>query len=51
VYDRADIIKHFLHSGRNGFYFAVAEEGEVAAGDSIELLKRDENGVAVADIG
>jgi MOSC domain-containing protein YiiM len=43
-FGRADIIKRFLHSRRNGFYFAVAQEGEVAAGDSIELLKRDENG-------
>jgi len=49
-FGRADIIKRFLHSGRNGFYFAVAQEGEVAAADSIELLKRDENGIAVADI-
>ena len=49
-FGRVDIIKRFLHSGRNGFYFAVAEEGEVAAGDSIELLGRDENGVTVADI-
>jgi len=49
-FGRADIIKRFLHSGRNGFYFSVAQEGEVAAGDSIELLARDENGVSVADI-
>jgi MOSC domain-containing protein YiiM len=49
-FGRADMVKRFLHSGRNGFYFAVAEEGEVAAGDSIELLARDENGVTVADI-
>jgi MOSC domain-containing protein YiiM len=49
-FGRADIIKRFLHSGRNGFYFAVAQEGDVAAGDSIELLARDENGVTVADI-
>ena len=49
-FGRIDIIKRFLHSGRNGFYFAVVEEGEVAAGDSIELLRRDENGVTVADI-
>jgi MOSC domain-containing protein YiiM len=46
----ADVIKRFLHSGRNGFYFAVAGEGEVTAGDSIELIARDENGVTVADI-
>jgi MOSC domain-containing protein YiiM len=49
-FGRADIIKRFLHSGRNGFYFAVAQEGEVGAGDSIELLTRDDNGVTVADI-
>jgi len=49
-FGRADMVKRFLHSGRNGFYFAVAKEGEVAAGDSIELLARDEEGVTVAAI-
>jgi len=49
-FGRADMVKRFLHSGRNGFYFAVAEEGEVAAGDSIEQIARDENGVTVGDI-
>jgi MOSC domain-containing protein YiiM len=49
-FGRADMVKRFLQSGRNGFYFAIAEEGEVAAGDSIELLARDDNGVTVADI-
>ena len=49
-FGRPDIIKRFLHSGRNGFYFSVAEEGEVAAGDPIELVASDENGVTVADI-
>ena len=49
-FGRADIIKRFLRSGRNGFYFAVIEEGEVAAGDSIELVTRDEDGITVADI-
>jgi len=49
-FGRADVIKRFLHSGRAGFYFAVLEEGEVGAGDSITLLARDERGVAVADV-
>jgi MOSC domain-containing protein YiiM len=49
-FGRGDIIKRFLHSGRNGFYFAVAQEGEVGAGDSIEPLTCDDNGVTVADI-
>ncbi|HEY4273695.1 MAG TPA: MOSC domain-containing protein [Candidatus Udaeobacter sp.] len=49
-FGRPDIIKRFLHSGRNGFYLSVAEEGEVAAGDTIELVASEENGVTVADI-
>jgi MOSC domain-containing protein YiiM len=49
-FGRPDMVKRFLHSGRNGFYLAVAREGEVAAGDSIELMAPDESGVTVADI-
>ena len=49
-FGRADMVKRFLHSRRNGFYFSVAEEGEVATGDSVEVLARDENGITVADI-
>src|SRR5436853_7185278 len=49
-FGRADIIKRFLHSGRAGFYFAVLRESEVTAGDSIELLERDEHGITVADV-
>src|SRR3989454_2185403 len=49
-FNRPDIVKRFLQSGRSGFYFAVLKEGEVIAGDSIELLKRDEHGVTIADV-
>jgi MOSC domain-containing protein YiiM len=49
-FNRPDIVKRFLQSGRSGFYFAVLKEGEVAAGDTIELLKQDEHGVTVSDI-
>jgi MOSC domain-containing protein YiiM len=49
-FGRPDIIKRFLHSGRAGFYLAVLQEGEVAAGDSIELLARDQRGITVAEI-
>jgi MOSC domain-containing protein YiiM len=44
------IIKRFLQSGRSGFYFSVIVEGEVGAGDAIELLGRDENSLTVAEI-
>jgi MOSC domain-containing protein YiiM len=49
-FGRDDIIKRFLLSGRTGFYFAVLEEGNVGAGDKIELIVRDKSNVAVADI-
>ena len=47
---RTDILKRFLASGRTGFYFSVEREGEVGAGDEVELLGRDKNNVKVADI-
>jgi MOSC domain-containing protein YiiM len=49
-FGRNDILRRFLASGRTGFYFSVLREGEVEAGDSIELLSRDEHDVTVADI-
>ena len=49
-FNRPDMVKRFLQSGRTGFYFAVLKEGEVAAGDSIEVLERDKHNVTVADV-
>jgi MOSC domain-containing protein YiiM len=49
-FGRMDILKRFLASGRTGFYFSVAREGEVEAGDEVELLARDEHNVTVSDI-
>ena len=49
-FGRVDIIKRFLQSRRTGFYFAVLKEGEVKAGDEIELLRRDENNITISDI-
>lgn len=49
-FGRSDIIRKFLQSRRTGLYFAVLKEGEVKAGDEIELLSRDKNGITVADI-
>lgn len=49
-FGRTDIIRRFLASGRSGFYFSVQREGEVEAGDQIELIARDDNNVTVADI-
>lgn len=47
---RPDMVKRFLASRRTGFYFRVLQEGEVGAGDSLELASRDDNKITVADI-
>jgi MOSC domain-containing protein YiiM len=39
-----------LKSALTGFYFSVVREGEVAAGDPIELLEREVHGVTVSEI-
>lgn len=49
-FGRADIIKRFLVSERTGFYFSVMKEGELGAGDEIELLERNASGVTVVDV-
>jgi MOSC domain-containing protein YiiM len=49
-FDRPDMVKRFLRSGRTGFYFAVLREGELAAGDSIELIPSSQDRVSVAEI-
>ena len=49
-FQREDILKRFMQSGRSGFYFSVIEEGQVAVGDEIERIQEDENGIAVSDI-
>jgi MOSC domain-containing protein YiiM/ferredoxin-NADP reductase len=36
--------------GRPGFYFRVLEEGDVRAGDAIELISRNPASVSVADV-
>jgi MOSC domain-containing protein YiiM len=49
-FTREDMVKKFLKSRRTGFYFAVAREGEIGAGDPIQFLSREGIRVSVADI-
>jgi MOSC domain-containing protein YiiM len=48
-FGRADMIKRFYRSGRSGFYFAVAKDGEIGAGDEIILLSRDGDAITIAE--
>ena len=49
-FGRPDMVKRFQRSGRTGFYLAVVQEGQVEAGDSLELIARDQHGITVADV-
>jgi MOSC domain-containing protein YiiM len=49
-FGRTDIIKRFLASERTGFYFSVLKEGEVSAGDGIEVIEKNASGVRVVDV-
>lgn len=49
-FGRADMVKRFLASGRTGYYLAVDIEGEVAAGDAVELIARHPARISIAEI-
>ena len=44
------MVKRFLASKRSGFYFAVAREGEVGAGDEMKEVSRDPHRVSISEI-
>lgn len=44
----AEFPARFQQSGRPGFYLRVLEEGEIGAGDAIELIDHDEDSVTIA---
>jgi MOSC domain-containing protein YiiM len=49
-FGRPDILKRMLTTRRTGFYLSVLREGEVRAGDIIELLERDETAITVDEV-
>ena len=48
--ERDEFVLEFLERGLLGFYFAVAREGDVAAGDDIVELERDPHGFRVTEV-
>lgn len=44
------MVKRFWKSGRSGIYFSIVEEGELAAGDSIERLSRGPEEITISDV-
>ena len=46
----ASFVKRFHHSRRTGFYLRVIEEGEIAAGDAIDLVDRPAGSLTVSEV-
>jgi MOSC domain-containing protein YiiM len=44
------MVRRFMRSERTGFYLAVMSEGDVGAGDAIEITAHDPHGLSVADV-
>ena len=49
-WDRPTLIKDFTDARRSGAYLRIIEEGEITAGDSIEIIFRPEHGITIRDI-
>lgn len=49
-FGREEALKRMLETGFSGFYFAVEREGELGAGDPIELLSRNDASMTVREI-
>lgn len=49
-FGRMGIVRQFMESKLTGIYFRVLKEGDVGAGDTIELISRDANNVTVKDL-
>ncbi|MEO8144731.1 MAG: MOSC domain-containing protein [Betaproteobacteria bacterium] len=49
-FNQPDMVKRFHRGGRTGFYLAVLREGDIGAGDSVDLIARDESRITVADV-
>jgi MOSC domain-containing protein YiiM len=43
------ILKEFLESGLSGFYFSVAQEGELQAGDDLRVVPSGADQITIAE--
>ena len=49
-FGRGDMVKRFLDSRRTGFYLSVAVEGDLGAGDTIEIVERHPAAVSIPEL-
>ena len=44
------MVRRFAHAGRPGAYLRIIQEGELGAGDEIEILRRPDHGITIATV-
>jgi MOSC domain-containing protein YiiM len=49
-FQRPDMVKRFLRSGRSGFYLAVLNEGQITAGDALYLVSTNEQAIGITEV-
>ena len=49
-FQRPDMVKRFLQSGRTGFYLSVRKEGHLAAGDPVVRTPADPSAIGVNEV-
>ena len=47
---RPTLIKEFMAAGRPGTYLRIIQEGEITAGDEIEIIHVPSHGITIADV-
>ena len=49
-FDRADMLRRLVRTGRSGFYLRVLKEGVLSAGDAIEWTRADEGAPTISEV-
>jgi len=49
-FEAVEMVSRFQASGRSGFYFSVLKEGEVGAGDAIELIRSEGSQPTISEV-
>ncbi len=49
-FDRVDMLRRLLRTGRSGFYLRVLKEGVLSAGDTIDRTRADESAPTIPEV-
>jgi MOSC domain-containing protein YiiM len=49
-FDDAGMVRRFLEAGRTGYYLRIETEGQLEAGDDVEIVSRDAAAVPVSEV-